>query len=515
MLFTNKIKRALTLCAHSLQGCFSDGEMPLVDWICIAESLNPDEKATTVALLYGAIADGSCSFDEVTEMDFDEDILYPLSILCERNGLSDEEYYARITTSALAWKVLDTVLFFKGLPGRLSDPHKQVNYWNRRTALRKHLDVPQITNQPDDIMIQEKILLHRRFKNNILGAFLGASLGDACGYGICQEDGLRYLSSYSQEMLFASNGVLYAQTRQSTWGFETTEEDYIYYALRDWAYTKTDYPNNSISWISSIKELHEYRHPDIQTIASLLRGRYGTFKKPVSTDNKSAAALPRVVPLVLLHKNISKDDNVKNIMLKAAKVAAITHGHKTAWLSAALLAHLLSRSIYGRSTTGQMLNGFLKESKQYLFELFGDSQELRNLYKKIDKAVLLAANQEKTDDEINIKRIGKGWNSDDALAIALYCALRHPLSYLDAVTAATRHDGNKAGTGFLTGLLLGAKLGVDHFVPWLKDLQLKGLLFEIGRDLVEENHLSRYSEYSDSVWKSKYISCDYTLEKNG
>ena len=196
-------------------------------------------------------------------------------------------------------------------------------------------------------------------------------------------------------------------------------------------------------------------------------------------------------------------------MKLAANTTAMTHGHLLAILSSALLAHILSRTLYGGGI-GDTLNMFLREGKQFLFELFGDSMPLHMLYEKIDLAIALASN---TDcDIMNIKKIGAGLDAHDALAIATYSVLRYPLDFKAAITAAANHSGNTATTAFLTGQLLGAKLGYDR-ISWLaKDIEVINAIVEISDDLTDECQLHRRSDgYDDPKWRSKYIDCNYTM----
>ncbi len=69
--------------------------------------------------------------------------------------------------------------------------------------------------------------------------------------------------------------------------------------------------------------------------------------------------------------------------------------------------------------------------------------------------------------------------AEEALAIAVYCALRHPEhgGMLDALALAVTHSGDSDSTGAICGNILGAAHGVSAVPP--------ELVFEVeGRDTV-------------------------------
>lgn len=513
MIYSEQIKKAIRLCYDGLKNQLAEEGMPvLFDWFDIATSLD-DENAIIAALIYGAVSSGSFTVQDVAELGFPDEVLRALRILCLKDVLSPKEYLDRIMTSPLAFAVKHRELLLKGKPGRLEktkeNSEKLERYWNTRFALERHFSVPYCL-QPDVVNIKEKIIRNRRYLDSIRGAMIGTTVGDAVGYGISKETGEKCISSNTQQMLFVAVGSLYAWTHFQTTGFDATEVDYIYYALQDWA-AQDECPTRNICWINSIPELREYRSPDIPCIDLLKRGRCGSLQEPIS-GSKSASALSRVVPLVLHHKNDLRqdNDNVKGIMKLAACVAAITHGHQLAWLSAALLAHLLSRTIYGGCNTGDNLNTFLREGKQFLYELFGDSVPLHELFEKIDLAVSFAGNKE--SDDANLNRLGQGFLAHEAVALGIYFCLRFPLDFYSAVTAASRHSGNTATTACITGQIMGAKLGYTGIDRRLIDsVECRDVVLEVATDLTEECHLRKRGEYDDSKWRKKYETCDYIM----
>lgn len=78
---------------------------------------------------------------------------------------------------------------------------------------------------------------------------------------------------------------------------------------------------------------------------------------------------------------------------------------------------------------------------------------LREFQEIMDKAAALSQSTQ-TDQEA-IEAIGEGRVVEEALAIAVYCCLRHEGDFAAAVTAAVNHGGDSASTGAITGTIMG------------------------------------------------------------
>jgi len=72
-----------------------------------------------------------------------------------------------------------------------------------------------------------------------------------------------------------------------------------------------------------------------------------------------------------------------------------------------------------------------------------------------------------------IERLGGGWGAEEALAIAICCALAAS-DFRDGVLRAVNHSGHSDSTGAIAGNLLGAMLGVQAIPKgWLSALDLR------------------------------------------
>lgn len=95
---------------------------------------------------------------------------------------------------------------------------------------------------------------------------------------------------------------------------------------------------------------------------------------------------------------------------------------------------------------------------------------------EVNLARMLAENSPDRD-AANIASLGQGWFADEALGIAVYCALKYEHDFKKAIEAAVNHDGNSDSTGNLTGQLLGARYGTKVLPKaFLAKLELRDVI---------------------------------------
>ena len=76
-----------------------------------------------------------------------------------------------------------------------------------------------------------------------------------------------------------------------------------------------------------------------------------------------------------------------------------------------------------------------------------------------------------------ISRLGEGWVGDEAIAIAIFCALRYQDDLAQCLSAAVTHDGDSDSTGAIAGNILGAWLGAGAIpAKWLDVLELRDVV---------------------------------------
>ena len=143
------------------------------------------------------------------------------------------------------------------------------------------------------------------------------------------------------------------------------------------------------------------------------------------------------------------------------------------------------------------------EARDAARELFAGDRHLDELTSIVDRAVALADGHD--SDSKCICQLGQGWVAEEALAIALFCALRHQDDFSAGIIAAVNHDGDSDSTGAIAGNILGAHLGYDAIDnKWKNDLELSDVILELAGDLCRKCQMYERGPKYDSVWMSKY-----------
>ena len=133
-------------------------------------------------------------------------------------------------------------------------------------------------------------------------------------------------------------------------------------------------------------------------------------------------------------------------------------------------------------------------------------EDWKVLKELVDKAVELAYTD--LNDVEAIGQLGEGWVGEEALAIALYCVLKHYDSFEDAVVAAVNHNGDSDSTGAICGNILGLVYGYEALPSHFKDnVELHDVISEVVVDLYDGCPLEENGATPEEVqrWKSKYL----------
>ncbi len=178
----------------------------------------------------------------------------------------------------------------------------------------------------------------------------------------------------------------------------------------------------------------------------------------------------------------------------ACDIAALTHGHPSGYLAAGALAELIALLLEGRS-----LDDALDQSERRLSERHGHEET----FKALRNARALARDGSKPGAEA-LAALGEGWVAEEALAIAVYCALVAE-SFEDGVRLAVNHSGDSDSTGAITGNVLGTFLGASAIPPaWVEQLELRGEIEELVRDWVACFGDERRPDVESDAWWSRY-----------
>ena len=113
-----------------------------------------------------------------------------------------------------------------------------------------------------------------------------------------------------------------------------------------------------------------------------------------------------------------------------------------------------------------------------------------------------------TPDPQAIESIGGGWTGHEALAIAIYSAVKHQDSFEEAVISSVNHSGDSDSTGAVCGNIIGCLLGREAISAKFTDrLELKDVLEEMAYDLWTGCIISEYDPIDTPEkkrWEQKY-----------
>lgn len=343
--------------------------------------------------------------------------------------------------------------------------------------------------------------------DRIRGSLLGGAAGDALGYAVefitaemiqdhfgpggirhyALSDGKALISDDTQMTLFTAEGIIMGWNRAVAGGMAADMEVYVYDAYMNWLCTQ-GYAKEGMwrqfSYLMQCPELFHQRAPGGTCLGALLSGHMGSLREPAN-NSKGCGGVMRVAPVGFVGAFGRRyDDHPADAPLwQAAKIAAITHGHPMGYMSAAMLAEMIRLITL---ENGMTLEDIALSALEKTERLLGadEAPAGMSLHGLVRKAIALA--QEDVDDLRAIRSLGEGWVGEEALAIALYCVLKHQNDFSACIRAAVNHDGDSDSTGAIAGSLLGAWLGADGIdEAWLAPLEGREVIETISRQLCE------------------------------
>lgn len=215
----------------------------------------------------------------------------------------------------------------------------------------------------------------------------------------------------------------------------------------------------------------------------------GTVEEPVN-HSKGCAAVVRVAPCGF---GAGKAAYAFDL---AVRVAALTHGHRTAQLAAGVFA----ATVWGLVRGGEVVDS-LEEARHLLEGHSGHDEVARAL----DAAAETASRGVPT--AWDLAGLGDGWTSEEALAVAACVALRAedlaspatapalghsshrgiPEVGRHGLRLAVNHSGDSDSIGALCGSLIGARYGVHAFPGhWQSQLEVRERVIGLAADAALE-----------------------------
>ncbi len=361
-----------------------------------------------------------------------------------------------------------------------------------------------------------------RDKDRFRGCLIGGAAGDALGYavefmrerdifrrygeqGITRYDlcrGSALISDDTQMTLFTAAGLL----RGDAIGIGREEyarcvnEQYLDW-LRTQGRRRPEGGEKNHSWLMNVRDLFSPRAPGNTCLAALQAGGGGTPESPIN-NSKGCGGVMRVAPIGLYFGD--RGFSVAEICRLGAQAAALTHGHALGWMPGGALAQI----VHEVSQDGAEIAEDALHALSVIRELWPDRGEAESFDRLIRKALDLAAGDK--DDLSAIHELGEGWVGDEALAIALYCAVRHSGDIDGALIASVNHRGDSDSTGAIAGNIVGAQVGLSGIPEKYTDhLELRDVIIEIADDLCSGRPEDGSAD--EAVWKQKYVDMTYEM----
>lgn len=325
----------------------------------------------------------------------------------------------------------------------------------------------------------------------IRGCLLAGAAGDALGYQVefdslscilnCYgEHGVRTMapriSDDTQMTLFTAEGMLMGLKHRMPM------PACVYQSYLDWYRTQSPRGKGGCyakeSELLQVEGLFRREAPGNACLSALGSGNLGTMEEPINTS-KGCGGVMRTAPCGMIRMP-ELPDNEDAYALQGAMAGAITHGHLMGYVPAAMLADIVHMILL---EDGRTLEEIVRDSLTRMQRLF-PYPATEKFAELIDCAMTLA--QVDTADIDAIRRLGEGWVGGEAIAIAIFCALRYQDDLAEGLVAAVTHGGDSDSTGAITGNILGAWLGVEAIpVEWLETIELADIVDCMARRIHE------------------------------
>ncbi len=353
------------------------------------------------------------------------------------------------------------------------------------------------------------------------GCLLGLAVGDAMGYTVdnrswqqIQEDygphgllgydlvnGYADVTSYTQLAAFTCNGLLLGLTRGQVTGKMAPFIKYIGLSSREWAISQRPWgrPSRTYCWLLRRQELCRRHCMDTRMLDTLNRQNLGTPETPTNRFD-SPSGLTSAIGVGLFYHPDRMDQ--QEIDLLGAEAVALTHGSPTAFLSGAVLSHIISRLIQNRK---QNLKALVLEAVDACIDRFGHQySQIYELSTLVRHAITYAGSPNLKPVDV-MERLGCD-SAAQVLAGAVYACLSSGEDFDTAVITAVNHSGRSAAVGAVTGAILGLRLGEEALPDfYISCLEPAEILRELADDLFTGCPMERGNKLFDLDWEYKYL----------
>jgi ADP-ribosylglycohydrolase len=213
------------------------------------------------------------------------------------------------------------------------------------------------------------------------------------------------------------------------------------------------------------------RAPGNACLISLASDTMGTVQSRVKLASKGCGTVMRAAPFGLI-PIWSAEESYRH----AVENAALTHGHDTALAASGAMAMIVRRMLSGST---------LRQSVESTIDWLTADQALNTAETSHAQQEALRATVSARPTPLTVEALGGGWVAEEALAIAVYCALVHEDDARRALLLAVNHGGDSDSTAAITGNLMGVAHGLTG-VPsdWVTDNEATALIGDMVEALL-------------------------------
>ncbi|HTT90988.1 MAG TPA: ADP-ribosylglycohydrolase family protein [Acidimicrobiales bacterium] len=346
-----------------------------------------------------------------------------------------------------------------------------------------------------------------------LGCVLGGAVGDALGApvefdslaSIRRQEGTDRLTTWpagagavtddTQMTLFTLEGLIRASVAARS-GQPADPVQALHRAYLRWLATQDGLGSaaGDGGWLVGKKVLHHQRAPGVTCLSALRSGRAGAAGDPLN-NSKGCGGVMRAAPCGLM-----AEDPERAFELGCAS-AALTHGHPSGWYPAGVLAATVC--IEARGTA---LPEAVKAARGLLHRRRGAGETAEALARAVGVAGL--RRHMRPED---LEMLGAGWVGEEALAIAVACALTAAdqgpewSTPAEAILLAASHSGDSDSTAAIAGNLLGAAWGMAALPEqWLRAIDVREIAEKLVNDAWAEWTAAKAGDPVDEAWRRRY-----------
>ena len=354
------------------------------------------------------------------------------------------------------------------------------------------------------------------------GCLLGMAVGDAMGNTVdnrswqeIREDygpngllgydlvnGYADVTSYTQLAAFTCNGLLFGLTRGQMTGKMAPFIKYIALSQCEWAGSQRAWgrPNRNYCWLARREEICRRRCMDTRMLETLNRRNLGTLETPTNNYTDPYSLTSAIGVGLFFHEDRMDQQEIDRL---GAEAVALTQGGAAAFLSGAVLTHIISRLLYRpKASLKKIVLEAMEAMKDQFGHQYSQSYDIGTL---IRHAITYAENPGIPPVEV-MERLGCD-TAPQVLAGAIYAALLAQSDFDQAMIVSVNHSGRSAAVGAIAGAILGLRMGWEALPDfYMECLEPAEILVELADDLYTGCPMEQGNKLFDLDWDYKYLN---------